>query len=380
MNEINLFSFIINLCCVALCGALLPILPALTRKSLLFGVKIPLEEHGCPEAKGMRKRYIAICLAGTAAILALCVVQYTAVPDMTLLASLYFPLLFIVVYLAAFVPNWKRAAALKEERGWRVSDSVFAETKSSHSRGNLSELPWAWYIAGFIIIFINAVIALYYYPSLPDRIPVHFDINMKPDAWADKSIWQVMMVPIMNVAMTAVLWVSAIFVVKAKLQIDQKTPARSFAQHRLYRKYMGHSLGFVTLCLAVSLALIGFATLWPESSFPFWVSMTLMLFSPISIIVVYIKVGQGGCNLNPKIIDGYNPENPPGQIGRGDDKYWALGIFYHNPDDSAHIVEDRLGGGIGFNYSRLPVKIGVAALILALIATYAWITAWLWPA
>jgi uncharacterized membrane protein len=59
---------------------------------------------------------------------------------------------------------------------------------------------------------------------------------------------------------------------------------------------------------------------------------------------------------------------------RGDDRYWALGMFYHNPDDPAILVEDRFGSNIGLNYSRGISKLCVALLIALLIGSYAWIT------
>lgn len=101
----------------------------------------------------------------------------------------------------------------------------------------------------------------------------------------------------------------------------------------------------------------------------------------VPVVWVSVKAGQGGGKLKPEITEadalaaGYRPENvrsvPP---GRGDDKYWALGMFYHNPDDPALLVEDRFGTNIGLNYSKTGVKIAVAVFVLAIIAMYVWLT------
>jgi hypothetical protein len=48
--------------------------------------------------------------------------------------------------------------------------------------------------------------------------------------------------------------------------------------------------------------------------------------------------------------------------GASGDQHWALGMFYHNPDDPARIVENRFGNGVGFNYAYLSVKIGAAVV------------------
>ena len=126
---------------------------------------------------------------------------------------------------------------------------------------------------------------------------------------------------------------------------------------------------------------IGFMTIWPEllANVPFGLIMTLILIPIIPITIVPIRSGQGGCKIKIK--------NPPqkaagkssGSVNenafdRGDDRHWALGLFYHNPDDPAYIVEDRFGNNLGFNYSRLPVKIGVIITALSLIGFYIWLT------
>ena len=385
MNDVNLICFITSLCIAVLCSALLTLLPILTRKSYLFGVKIPLEEQSHPEAKTLKRRYVTVCLAGGAVILALIIIQYFAIPDISLIAAMYFPLLFVPVQMAAFIPNWKRATKLKEEQGWNVSSSRFAETKSSHSRGDLSEVPWGWYVLSLIIIFVSIAATLFKYPELPDKIPTHFDINMQPDAWADKSLLTLMTMPIINLATVLLMLLVSTMFIKAKLQIDPQNPTLSFAQHRIYRKRMGHSIGFMTLGLVVALTLIGIQPIWPDLTIPFWLLMALLIFPMVPIVYVSILSGQGGCRIKPPLItedildNTYSMSTLDNTCKHGDDKLWALGMFYHNPDDPAYIVEDRFGSNLGFNYSRLPVKIGVVALLLLLIASYIWITVLLWP-
>jgi len=381
MKDINLICFVTSLCVALLCSILLPILPILTRKSYLFGVKIPPEEQNCPEAKRLKKRYVTICLVGGAAVFALIIIQYVTFPDMSLIAAMYFPLFFVVVQFAAFIPNWKRAVELKESHGWKVSSSSFAETKSSHSRGDLSEVPWGWYVSSFMLIFASIVVALIKYPGLPDQIPTHFDANMQPDAWSDKSLLTVITMPLINLATAFLMFLLGTMFVKAKLQIDPQNPSLSFAQHRIYRKRMGHSIGFLTLGLTIGLALIGLKSIWPDLSIPFWLIIALLFIPPMCLIFVSILSGQGGCRIKPPIIAKESPMNTSDMstldntFGRGDDRFWVLGMFYHNPDDPAYIVEDRFGSNLGFNYSRLTVKIGAGLLLLLLLAVYLWITA-----
>jgi len=381
MEEMNLGLFITNLAVIALCGVLAMVVPALTRRSYLFGVKIPMEQRGCPEAKRMMRRYCAVCGGSVAVILALNVAQYILMPERTLVAMMYYPLLIIPMQMLAYVPNWKAALRLKRERGWQVSEAAFAETSSAFSRGNLQALPWGWYIASLAAVAACAAAALVKYPSLPEIIPTHFDINMEPDAWSPKTLGNVLALPLINLGTLGLMWATGIAFVKAKLQIDPQNPALSFAQHRAYRRLMGHAFGLLTFSMAALMATVGLPTVYPGFKPPFWLLISLILLPTAALIGVVIYAGQGGCKLKPKIAVEDGSPAPAGQAGlpaRGDDRYWALGMFYHNREDPAVLVEDRFGSNLGFNYARLPVKIGVGVFLAAFLAGYAWLTVLLW--
>jgi uncharacterized membrane protein len=380
MRELNPIFFITDLAVLALCGAFAVVLPALTRKSYLFGVKIPMEERGSPEARRIIRRYAAACLLGFAAVLALHAAQYLLAPGRTLVSMLYFPLLFAAAQMLAFIPAWKAALRLKRERGWQVSGAAFAETASSSARVSLRALPWGWYAASLAVIAASIVAALAQYPSLPAVVPTHFGINMEPDAWSPKSLGLVLAVPLVNLGTLPLMFATGVAVVRAKLQIDPQRPALSFAQHRVYRRLMGHALGFLTLALAVMMALVGLPIVFPGFKAPFWLLLLLALLPIAALIAVVVYAGQGGCKLKPKLAEEGEPA-PAGKSsvpGRGDDRHWALGMFYHNREDPAILVEDRFGSNLGFNYARLPVKIGTAAFLLAFAAGYAWLTVLLW--
>jgi uncharacterized membrane protein len=116
--------------------------------------------------------------------------------------------------------------------------------------------------------------------------------------------------------------------------------------------------------------------------------MVLFSIPVVLLIVVQVKTGQGGCKVKIDVDeDSANNEGSssaePGVPGdsdfveankANDDKYWILGMFYFNSDDSACIIENRFGTNLGFNYARLPVKICVAVVLLGLIAMYVWMT------
>jgi uncharacterized membrane protein len=179
MEELNLFLFVTNLFVIALIGALMPVMLILTRKAYLFGVKIPGDAQGSPEALVLKKRYIFLCATGAVLTLGLAAAQYIAAPDMTLLAVMYFPLIIAAVQTFAYITNWRAAVKLKEEKNWKALNLTFAEVDKS--RGKLSEIPWLWYVAGLVLTAISVIIVLYQYPHLPEQIPTHFGLDGQPD-------------------------------------------------------------------------------------------------------------------------------------------------------------------------------------------------------
>ncbi|HHV11047.1 MAG TPA: DUF1648 domain-containing protein [Clostridiales bacterium] len=375
MTELNVFLFVTNICVLLLCGALMPIVPMLTRKSFLFGVKVPPEAQDTAQAKALKRNYITLTVLGGIIVLAASIWQYIAAPNYTIYAIMFFPLVLVAIQILAFVPNHSKALELKSQLGWNVAEIKYADTKTSFTRGNLSAMPHFWYVISLIIVFVSFVVALVRYPALPDPIPTHWDFNMEPNGWSPKSLGTVLLMPIFSIVMVAIMWLTGVLIEKAKLQIDHEEPAKSFAQHKKYRRLMGHGIGLLTVALVVMFFVIGLQTVFVGFTVPMWLALAIIIVPTIPICVISIRAGQGGTLLkvNTTEITAANNNAIAGNNAMSDDKYWAWGLFYHNPDDPACFVGDRFGGNIGFNYSRLPVKIGVSIGIVALVASYIWI-------
>jgi len=142
-------------------------------------------------------------------------------------------------------------------------------------------------------------------------------------------------------------------------------------------------MGFLTFSVVIFMAVFGLPFIFPDSEIlgagVFWSGIVFINIPIILVIAVQFKTGQGGCKVVVNIDENADYQTPAKSGGyrhgkTSDDKYWKLGMFYCNPDDPACIVEDRFGTNLGFNYSRLPVKIGVAVMLLGLAALYVWVT------
>ncbi len=54
-----------------------------------------------------------------------------------------------------------------------------------------------------ILAITSWIITFYYWDKLPAVIPIHFGIDGQANGWADKSIWQVSFMPLIQTAMLA---------------------------------------------------------------------------------------------------------------------------------------------------------------------------------
>jgi uncharacterized membrane protein len=82
------------------------------------------------------------------------------------------------------------------------------------------------------------------------------------------------------------------------------------------------------------------------------------------VIVVLARLGQGGS----RIPAGHDARVPTSAVPVGDrtpDRYWKLGIFYFNPDDSAVLIEKRFGLGYSLNFARPTAWIIVLLILMA---------------
>ena len=379
LREIATMLFIINLITLAAVVFVIGVSPVVTRKSLLFGVRIPEEATKIAKVVILKKSYIKIMMIGGTLALILLIGQYLLWPEISLLAALYIPLLMIVLQFIVFVSSWKKAMQLKEENNWVVPMTATVDTSSAVQREKMSVFSKGWYIISALIILVLIVLSIVKYPSLPAQVPTHWGFDMKPDAWSDKSFLTVLMMPLISLFILGAMMLGNITVYRMKLQVSSEHPELSYAQHRLYRRMMTEAIGISTLVVTVFLGLIQLMAIdvyIPPTSVMVVAAIIMLVAMCIPFTYVYFKAGQGGCKLNPPInmTMAKEDENIKARVtkafNRGDDKFWKLGMFYYNEDDPAVLIEDRFGMNTGFNYARFATKIAVALLIIMAVAVY----------
>jgi len=89
--------------------------------------------------------------------------------------------------------------------------------------------------------------------------------------------------------------------------------------------------------------------------------LPLALIFALVVVIALARLGQGGSRLATPQRSSTASSVPVGD--RTPDRYWKLGVFYFNPDDSAIVVEKRFGLGYSLNFAR-PTTWFIMALLL----------------
>jgi len=181
--------------------------------------------------------------------------------------------------------------------------------------------------------------------------------------------------PLSGLFTLVLFWFVGIFIQSEKLQIDPQDPDRSFTQHRILRRRMGHCWGLSTLTMTSMFLLAECCVVFPGLPAVFRLGLFLM-FLPIALpMAVALLAGQGGCKIKVKNIGGSTSAIDHGQLmhvdaSRSDDKFWVLGMFYCNSNDPSYFVEGRFIG-MGINFARPLIVIASLAFFYLFAKVFA---------
>jgi len=384
LYEMNLFMFVLGETICLMTGILLSILPVITRKELLFGVRIPESAQSDPDVIKMRRLYIVRMSVLSALSLIGGALFYWIRPSGSIFLCLYQPLFLLVFQFCLYVPLWRKAISLKKEKNWKVSFIGTSETSAAHSRERLKGLPWGWYILSAILCIIAAAYGWAMYPTLPDTLITHWNAEMQADAWSPKSLSAVFAMPVIAFCMVAFMLGCNIVIYFTKLQVSSENPVLSFAQHREYRRLLSHMLGFITLVIALLFLLMMPMTLniyIPSAAVMLTAILTATILMIVPSIWLSVKAGQGGNRLKlvlspreMKEMEQFPSQSVAKTIDRGDDRLWKIGLFYYNKEDPSLFVEDRFGSNGGLNYARVSGKVIAGVIALLTISVYVFTT------
>jgi uncharacterized membrane protein len=304
--EMNVPFLVIPLLGQLLVALAMLAIPHMTRRDLLFGVPVP-EGFRATEAglRALRVYRLQIIIAAILSVLAI-----LAVPDPRLLAVA--ALLPAAVGMAAFV------AQNRKLKPYAIQPPLARET----TVGPPEPLPWFTWL-GILPVLLLAGSAVYlnsHWDLIPERFPVHFDINMRPNRWATRTVRGVYGPLVLGGEITVWLFGLALAAWYGSRRSD---PMRKPAV-------------VVMLTVEFTIALV-FAAIPLRQATGIPIPIPVMALGPLVLVI-------------PALIYAMRESNKPRDpIDPTPNECWKSGIIYYNPNDAALFVQRRDGVGFTVN-------------------------------
>ncbi|WP_049567148.1 DUF1648 domain-containing protein [Nonomuraea sp. SBT364] len=319
----------IALITVALITCLTLALPVLARPTLPFGVRVPAERAGDPVIVAERRRYARAVVA--VAVLSVPVLFLAGWPEAVCAAvAVVDLLLYGLAHHRIRAAGQAGAWAAGRRRGVAV-DTTF--------RTDPVRVPWRWAVPALVVVLVTAGVG--WFGGVTAFEPV-----------------------LHQVAITLVVPVVALIVLRARPDLDAARPRGSARRYRVYLRGVAAMTLLSAACLNLGL-FVAALRLWrfvPDSAF--WQVVTYLPLAGLLAgwVIWETRVGQAGHRL-PALPGEEQEDSGVGQ--RDDNRHWFLaGTVYVNRRDPALLVHARAAS------SSWTLNLGhpVAWVLLAVLA------------
>jgi uncharacterized membrane protein len=320
-------------------GALMCSMPAVTRPTLQFGIRVPRERVGAPVIRRERRAYYW----RTAAIGVCC----TAVAVATMgYGSWWLSKIILLLELAAGLTClWvarRKIAAVKNADDWFAGLRQTVVTDTSW-RTDPPRFPVRWLVPALAVIAATAAVGALRYPGLPAYI-----VNGSGHR-VSKSAVSVLIVA-GQFYFIAVYSGLMLIVHRSRPDIDAADPTASMLRYRRFLAAFTRALLTMAALADLSLLLIALPDwqVYRLSGIGRALPVLPFVSGVLLLGVVAARMGQGGSRLNGNV----RGLALAGGTDRDDDRFWKAGLLYANRDDPAIVVGARFGVGWMLNFGN----------------------------
>ena len=224
-----------------------------------------------------------------------------------------------------------------------------------------TKLPGGWLlqVTPFAILLLAGAYVSAHWDQIPDRFPVHWGIDGRPNGWSVRTPMGVYGPLFFGAGLVALISVLSYGVSHAARRIPVTTRQGESVDpaHRIALVLIG-----VEFFIAAMFSLV---VLLPLTGSPGVATILALALGMIVCIGFLVRWQSQGMAASASL--SHPGDGMP-------DSCWKLGLFYYNPDDSALFVEKRIGFGYTINFARpsawiilvltLIVPLGLAALAI----------------
>lgn len=272
------------------------------------------------------------------------------------------PIAYIIATLAIVFPLFKY-----QRETWNLRDkSTVSRLATPLKPRYLRDFSnfWLELFMIFSTVFPLAVL-IYYFPQLPNVVPVHWNVSGEADRWAQKDFTTVFFLPFL----TAFLQVFWIILKQDIIQARFRVPAEQ-AETVLSLKEISlrANVGMIDWCRLICGFLLGTLSLLILSPIVSpSIASALNIFTWTSLVLLLSGMGF---YLYRMILASREIKSLTGQIvfqTADEMEGWTNGLFYYNPADAAFMVEKPGGVGYTINFAHKRTALYLALIILPVV-------------
>jgi len=331
---------------LAFVAVLLMVLPRFIRRGLLYGVYVGERDADSELAQAAHRTWYATILAACALAVAVFAAGGAAgAPEIGHAASI---LLLVAGVLLAYVRAHRVALPLA------VAGEPAPEAPLAGAPLGSSVLPLIAMAAALALGGAALLYGIAQYPTLPERIPVHFGGNGLPDGWDDRSPGAALALPLMGIVLGGFTALFAWLIAHGRRSLrDTTDPAAVEAQDR-FRLATARFLAAISVAVTGLMSWMGFRQIEVArgarqglGAAPLVGGLGLAVLSLFGVVYLLARYGQGGAMLEGRTA------SAPLTDGLADNRKWKLwGSIYVNRADPSIFVEKRFGLGYTINFGN----------------------------
>lgn len=356
MKGEELSILIIVLVADALVMSVLFLMPTLRREKAFFGVRVSREVY---EGEGRRilRRYW-LCLA--AAFLGLGAIGFLT--SYYRRNWVYAVVSYLVAYPIAFTLY---ASFARDVMPFRLVDDAKKFATSLRTRKLADYTSYVLEAMIGPLVIVPFFVLAYYYPALPERVPVHWGLGGIPDRWAAKTLSTVFFLPVLALYLQSWFLLLKHDLVHAKMTVPAELAEVYLdAKEKLVvavTRMMDWMRGLIAIILGIVSMFVLLSTieslvdLMPLANVLAWPLLGLLLVMVFYYLYRFMAIN----NALEKVTGNSNVQRESEA-----DKWSSGGLFYYNPDDPALIVEKRDGLGYTYNFAGRGIRLRLAFLAL----------------
>ena len=335
---------------VLVVGALVCSMPAVTRPTVQFGVRVPRERAGTPVIRRERRAYYW----RTAAIGVCCTLVAVATRGY---GSWWLSKIILLLELAAdlgcFWVARRKIAAVKNADGWfaGLRQTVIADTSW---RTDPPRFPVRWLVPALAVLAATAAIGALRYPGLPAHI-VNGSGHRVPKAAVS------ILIVAGQLYFTAVYSGLMLIVYRSRPDVDAADPAASMLRYRRFLAALTRALLTLVTLIDTSLLLVALPDWQVYRLSGIGRALPVLPFAAgvLLLAAVAARAGQGGSRLNGNVRGLARAAG----TDRDDDRFWKAGLLYVNRDDPALVVGARFGVGWALNFGKPVAWLFIAGFV-----------------